>query len=63
MLYSYIDRHAGTPDFKFDEEVLSLQPIMIPPKRFGIFFLTGGCSDGVEAFRFFFKKHKHCSST
>ena len=28
---------------------------LIPPKRFGIFPLTGGCSEGLDAFRFFFK--------
>ena len=29
---------------------------MIPPKRFDIFFpLTGGCSEGLDAFRFFFE--------
>ena len=37
------------------KEVLSLQP-MIPPKRFDISPpLTGGCSGGLYAFRFFFK--------
>ena len=29
---------------------------MIPPKRFDIFPLTGGCSEGLDAFRFLFKK-------
>ena len=29
---------------------------MIPPKRFDIFPLTGGCSEGLDAFRFFFKQ-------
>ena len=29
---------------------------MIPPKHFGIFLpLTGECSEGLDAFRFFFK--------
>ena len=29
----------------------------IPPKRFDIFpALTGGCSEGLDALRFFFKK-------
>ena len=28
---------------------------MIPPKRFDIFPLTGGCSEGLDASRFFFK--------
>ena len=27
---------------------------MIPPKRFDIFPPTGGCSEGLDAFRFFF---------
>ena len=34
---------------------LSLQP-MIPPKRFDTFPLTGGCSEGLGAFRLFFKQ-------
>ena len=30
---------------------------MIPPKRFDVFFpLTEGCSEGLDAFIFFFKK-------
>ena len=46
---------SGNP-FKYHEEVLSLQP-MIPPKRFDIFFpLTGGCSEGLDAFIFFFRR-------
>ena len=28
---------------------------MIPPKRFDIFPLIGGCSEGLDAFRVFFK--------
>ena len=45
---------SGNP-VKSHEEVLSLQPV-IPPKRFDIFFpLTGGCSKGLHAFRFFFE--------
>ena len=45
----------GNP-FKCHEEVLYFQP-MVPPKRFDIFSpLTGGCSDGLDAFRFFFKQ-------
>ena len=40
---------------KCHEEVLSLQPT-IPPKRFDISPpLTGGCSEGLDAFRFFCK--------
>ena len=43
--------------FKCHEEVLYLQPL-IPPKRFEMFSpITGGCSEGLGAFRFFFKKH------
>ena len=34
---------------------MSLQP-MIPPTRFDIFLLTGGCSEGLDAFSFFLKK-------
>ena len=30
---------------------------MILPKRFDIFPLTGGCSEGLDAFRVFFKQH------
>ena len=37
-----------------NEEVLYLQP-MIPPKRFDVSPLTGGCSEGLAAFRFFFE--------
>ena len=45
---------SGNP-FKCHEEVLYLQPL-IPPKRFDIFFaLTEGCSEGLDAFIFFFK--------
>ena len=40
---------SGNP-FKYHEEVLYLQP-MIPPKRFDISPLTGGCSEGLGAFR------------
>ena len=42
----------GNP-FKCHEEVLYLQSV-IPPKRFDIFPLTRGCSEGLDAFRFFF---------
>ena len=41
---------------KCHEEVLSLQ-LMIPPKRFDIPpSLTGGCSEGLDAFRFSLKQ-------
>ena len=46
---------SGNP-FKCHEEVLYLQPL-IPPKRFDNFSpLTGGCSEGLGAFFFFFKQ-------
>ena len=48
--------HGGTP-FKCHEEVWSLQP-MIPPKRLTFSPLTGGCSEGLDAFRFFFQDKK-----
>ena len=44
---------SGNP-FKCHEEVLYLQT-MIPPKHFDISPLTGGCSEGLDAFRFFLK--------
>ena len=47
--------HRGFQPFKCHEEVLSLQP-MIPPKRFDVLPLTGGCSEDLGAFRFFFKQ-------
>ena len=48
---------TGNP-FKCHEEVLYFQ-LLIPPKRFDIFFpLTGGCSEGLGAFIFFFKHDK-----
>ena len=40
---------SGNP-FECDEEVSSLQP-MIPPKRFDIFPLDGGCSEGIDALK------------
>ena len=47
---------SGNP-FKCHEEVSYLQP-MIPPKRFDVSFpsLTEGYSEGLGAFRFFFKQ-------
>ena len=41
----------------YHEEVLSLQP-MFPPKSSDIFSPEGGCSEGLDAFRFFLKKKK-----
>ena len=43
---------SGNNPFKYHEEVLYLQPV-IQPKRFDIFPLTGGCSEGLDAFIFF----------
>ena len=45
---------SGNP-FKCHEEDFYLQP-MIPPKRFDIFLPDWGCSEGLDAFRFFFKQ-------
>ena len=44
--------------FKCHEDVLSLQPMIPPTKRFDIFSPCVGCSEGLDAFRFFFKKKK-----
>ena len=44
----------GNP-FKCHEEVFSLKS-MIPLKCFDISPLAGGCSEGLDAFRFFFKQ-------
>ena len=46
--------HRGTR--LSQEEVLYLQPMIPPTKRFDMFPLTGGCSEGLGAFRFFLKK-------
>ena len=45
------------------KEVLSLQP-MIPPKRFHISppDLSGGCSEGLDAFIHFFKQQRQQKS-
>ena len=46
----------GNP-FKCHEEGLYYLQPMILPKRFDIFSpLTGGCSEGLDAFIFFFKQ-------
>ena len=47
--------HRGTL-FKCHEDVLYLQPVIPPTKRFDIFPLIGGCSKGLDAFRFFLKQ-------
>ena len=39
------------PWFRYDEEFLSLQP-MFPPKDFDYFPPEGGCSEGLDAFKF-----------
>ena len=42
--------HRSGNLLKCHEKVLYLQPL-IPPKRFDIFFsITGGCSEGLDAF-------------
>ena len=38
-----------------NEEFLSLQP-MVPPKSFDKFPPEGGCSEGLDAFKFFLNK-------
>ena len=45
---------SGNP-FKCHQEVFYLQS-MISPKRFDIFSPCVGCSEGLDAFRFFFKQ-------
>ena len=53
---------SGNP-IKCHEEVLSLQS-MIPPKRFDIPPpLNRGCSEGLGAFRFSFKRKKEIQET
>ena len=57
-IHTYVDPMllpSGNP-FKRHEEVLFLQP-MIASKRFDIVFpLAEGCSEGLDAFRFFLKQ-------
>ena len=36
---------------------------MTPPKRFDISSLTGGCSEGLAAFRIFFKNKNNIAGT
>ena len=43
--------YIGEP-VRYHEEALSLQP-MFPPKPLDIFSPEGGCSEGLDAFRFF----------
>ena len=43
--------YIGEP-FWYHEKVLSLQPIFLP-KPLDIFSPEGGCSEGLDAFRFF----------
>ena len=51
----YITSRNGWVSLKGIFRWLFLEP-MIPPKRFDFFLLTGGCSEGLGTFRFFFKK-------
>ena len=46
--------HRGI-HLKCHEDVLSLQPMIPPTKRFDIFPLRGMPTEGLDAFRFFFK--------
>ena len=41
ILYTYINRYAGTPE----------SPLNVTT----FFSLTGGCSEGLDAYRFFFE--------
>ena len=56
-------RPSGNP-YKYHDDVLFLQP-MIPPKRFDISPPLCGMllrlTEGLDAFRFFFKNHKTSS--
>ena len=45
--------YIGEP-CSYHEEFSSLQP-MFPPKHFDNFPPEGGCSEGLDAFRYFFK--------
>ena len=48
--------HRGTRLNAMKRFCIYLQPTMIPPKRFDIFPPDcGGCSEGLDASRFFFK--------
>ena len=49
--------HIGEPIW-YHEEVLSLQP-MFPPKPLDNFPPEGGCSEGLDAFRFFLNTAKN----
>ena len=50
--------------FKCHEEILNLQPLIPPTKRFDIFppIITGGCSEGLGMFWFFFKLPNQAAS-
>ena len=52
LLISNVTTPSSGNPFKGHEEVSSLQP-MFPPKLFDIFSPEGGCSEGLDAFRFF----------
>ena len=52
---------SGNP-FKCHDEAL-YQKLIILPKHFDIFPLTGGCSKGLDAFRFCFKNYIHFHAT
>ena len=51
--------HRGTR-LNANKEVFYLQPLIPPTKRFDNFsLLTGGCSEGLGAFSFFFKQQQY----
>ena len=54
ILLTQCSYREGNP---FKCHVLSLQP-MVPPKHLTLSPLTGGCSEGLDAFRFFFKRER-----
>ena len=47
--------HIEKP-FRYHEEFLSLSP-MFPPKSYDNFSPESGCSEGLDAFRFFLNTH------
>ena len=54
ILLTQCHYHRGTR-LNGHEDVLSLQPMILPTKRFDSFPPCVGCSEGLNAFRFFLK--------
>ena len=53
----YYHNNRGTRLNDMKRFCINLQPMIPPNNRYDIFFpLTGGCSEGLGAFCFFFKK-------